>query len=290
VFLVSKVPDDGKDLARYREALLASFDGGTFKMFYSDHEFGTVENDVSTETGFNQVLFDLLNALKRDGRLARFLVAALRFRGQNDELASALAKPLGIEPLVNLARDLVTRKCPAALREQAIAEIIDVKLRDARGPKPKGEQGQWIDALVWLDELSTKENPLLLRSLEALANLWQGANAAGAQRLLDFIEASKNAATGMANTIAGASQTTGPIDTKALARILAKLYPLPADQVRVVRDAKLDETKIAFDASALNSWTSIVRYASLRNAIDRIVAVALEDFAENVDLRRAIGG
>jgi hypothetical protein len=71
-----------------------------------------------------------------------------------------------------------------------------------------------------------------------------------------------------------------------LRRVLADLYPREADQRRVVADAQLPAATILFDASAANSWSSILREANLRDRVDAVLKVALDDYPDNEVLRR----
>ncbi|KYG03239.1 hypothetical protein BE21_52760 [Sorangium cellulosum] len=73
-----------------------------------------------------------------------------------------------------------------------------------------------------------------------------------------------------------------------LRKILAPLYPREAEQRRLIRDAGLDETLIALDRSAANSWSEILNHASRRpGKVEAIIKLALEEHPENELLLRA---
>jgi hypothetical protein len=73
-----------------------------------------------------------------------------------------------------------------------------------------------------------------------------------------------------------------------LRRILAAIYPREADQRRLIREAGLDEAVIAFDRSAANSWSEILRDAGFRSGkVDALVKLAREEHPENDLLARA---
>jgi len=71
----------------------------------------------------------------------------------------------------------------------------------------------------------------------------------------------------------------------ALRRVLAELYPREADQRRVVREAKLDYTRVEFDASAANSWSNIIKHARDRARIEYLLDFVREENPENEILR-----
>jgi V8-like Glu-specific endopeptidase len=68
---------------------------------------------------------------------------------------------------------------------------------------------------------------------------------------------------------------------RSLRETLARFYPVAADAMRVVSDAKLDITRVAIDAKAINTWFNILEYAKNRKGgIDAILAVALADYPD----------
>jgi hypothetical protein len=69
-------------------------------------------------------------------------------------------------------------------------------------------------------------------------------------------------------------------ELSALGKKLAALYPRELDQRRVARDAGLDEGAIAFDAVAYTSWSNIVGEAERAGAVEKLIAVAREEFPE----------
>jgi hypothetical protein len=73
-----------------------------------------------------------------------------------------------------------------------------------------------------------------------------------------------------------------------LRKILAAIYPREADQRRLVRDAGLDESLIAFDRSAANSWSEILTDASHRRGkVDTLLRLTRDEHPENDLLARA---
>ena len=74
-----------------------------------------------------------------------------------------------------------------------------------------------------------------------------------------------------------------------LRKILAAIYPREADQRRLIRDAGLNETLVAFDRSAANSWSEILREASFsRGKVDALVKLARDEHPENDLLARTL--
>jgi Trypsin-like peptidase domain/Effector-associated domain 1 len=92
----------------------------------------------------------------------------------------------------------------------------------------------------------------------------------------------------------GQERTKMTWDRPALTRlrnILARLYPAERDARRVVVDAGLDPTRIAFDGTAINTWFSILEEAAKHaGKIDALVATALLDYPDDETLRRAAEG
>jgi hypothetical protein len=73
-----------------------------------------------------------------------------------------------------------------------------------------------------------------------------------------------------------------------LRRILAAVYPREPDQRRLVRDAGLDESLIAFDRSAANSWSEILTDASHRRGkLEALLRLAREEHPENELIARS---
>jgi len=77
----------------------------------------------------------------------------------------------------------------------------------------------------------------------------------------------------------------------ALRETLARLYLMPSDARRVVQDAGLDPTRIAFGTTPIDTWYLILDDAGKRTGkIDSIVSVALADYPDNDALQRAAAG
>jgi V8-like Glu-specific endopeptidase len=78
-----------------------------------------------------------------------------------------------------------------------------------------------------------------------------------------------------------------PTQLRPLRQILAELYPTDRDQRRIVHDTGLNASRIAFDASADNSWHAILTEANKHGKVDGLLAVAMADYPDNELLRRA---
>ncbi len=63
----------------------------------------------------------------------------------------------------------------------------------------------------------------------------------------------------------------------SLNRILANLYPMIGDGVRVAKGAELNTAQIAFDNKAINNWFAIVQRAKQEAKADALIAFALDE-------------
>ncbi|MER9405681.1 serine protease [Mesorhizobium caraganae] len=63
----------------------------------------------------------------------------------------------------------------------------------------------------------------------------------------------------------------------SLNRILANLYPMIGDGVRVAKGVGLATSQIAFDNKAINNWFAIVQRAKQETKVDALVAFALDE-------------
>ena len=63
----------------------------------------------------------------------------------------------------------------------------------------------------------------------------------------------------------------------SLNRILANLYPMIGDGVRVAKGVGLATSQIAFDNKAINNWFAIVQRAKQETKADALVAFALDE-------------
>jgi hypothetical protein len=74
---------------------------------------------------------------------------------------------------------------------------------------------------------------------------------------------------------------------RALKSVLAGLYPAREDAVRVVTDAGLAPTQIAFSAKAINSWHNILDEAEKQGRVGALVGIALQEYPSRSALREA---
>lgn len=81
---------------------------------------------------------------------------------------------------------------------------------------------------------------------------------------------------------------TSHLPPPSLRDALASLYTRDADARRVARDAGLDETHIAFDPAAINTWSALVTEAQNQGRIENVLAVALREYPNNARLRDAV--
>lgn len=72
--------------------------------------------------------------------------------------------------------------------------------------------------------------------------------------------------------------------------ILANLYPMIADGLRVARRVGLNTTLIAFDTKAINSWFSIIEQARDSNKINDLIDFAIAENPGNEALLQARAG
>ena len=70
-----------------------------------------------------------------------------------------------------------------------------------------------------------------------------------------------------------------------LRKLLAALYPTDADQRRLASEASLVVGAIPLSSSAFNNWHQILHYAKHNRKIDALVALALDEYPENEQLR-----
>ena len=63
----------------------------------------------------------------------------------------------------------------------------------------------------------------------------------------------------------------------SLNRILANLYPMIGDGVRVAKGVGLATAQIAFDNKAINNWFAIVQRAKQETKVDTLIAFALDE-------------
>jgi V8-like Glu-specific endopeptidase len=75
-----------------------------------------------------------------------------------------------------------------------------------------------------------------------------------------------------------------------LRTILANLYPTVSDARLVVKDARLDQTRIEFSNKGITTWNSILEYANQREKVDDVIKRALDEFPENEQLKDALKG
>jgi V8-like Glu-specific endopeptidase len=75
-----------------------------------------------------------------------------------------------------------------------------------------------------------------------------------------------------------------------LRKLLAALYPTESDQRRLAAEAKLTVGAIPFSSSAYNSWHQILHHASHNRGVEALLALALDEFPENEQLRLLSSG
>lgn len=75
-----------------------------------------------------------------------------------------------------------------------------------------------------------------------------------------------------------------------LRKLLAALYPSEADQRRLASEAQLTVGAIAFSSAAYNSWYAVLQHARSNQRIEALLALALDEFPENVQLRQLASG
>ena len=63
-----------------------------------------------------------------------------------------------------------------------------------------------------------------------------------------------------------------------LRNLLANLYPLREDMLRVIEEAALPTSQINLTGKPLNAWHEILRYAHNRNQVDAILKIAHREF------------
>jgi hypothetical protein len=73
----------------------------------------------------------------------------------------------------------------------------------------------------------------------------------------------------------------------AIRRELAGLYPAREDAVRVVTDAGLAPTQIAFSAKAINSWHNILDEAEKQGKVGALLGITLQEYPNRPALRQA---
>jgi len=73
----------------------------------------------------------------------------------------------------------------------------------------------------------------------------------------------------------------------ALRDALVHLYPMRDDTQRIVADAELKPTAIAFNDKAVNNWHNILSEADKHQKVGQLMAIALAEFPNYVPLRQA---
>jgi hypothetical protein len=72
--------------------------------------------------------------------------------------------------------------------------------------------------------------------------------------------------------------------------VLAALYPLTVDSIRVVDAAGVPKSFIAFQPRAIDNWHAILEEAQKRNKVSDVIRVALKDYPDDPVLKRAEQG
>ncbi len=92
----------------------------------------------------------------------------------------------------------------------------------------------------------------------------------------------------MAQTDGSQPHANIPDPATRLREALARLYPREPDQRTLVFDAGLDETRIAFDGVANNTWRSILKAAQAQGRLESLLDLAVSRYPADKDLRAAI--
>ena len=72
-----------------------------------------------------------------------------------------------------------------------------------------------------------------------------------------------------------------------LQSVLADLYPLREDILRVVRQAGLPPERIELSGKAINTWHEVLVQAQLQERVEALIAVARAEYPNNRALARA---
>jgi V8-like Glu-specific endopeptidase len=72
--------------------------------------------------------------------------------------------------------------------------------------------------------------------------------------------------------------------------VLAGLYPLMVDSIRIVDDARLPKGFISFQPRAVDNWHAILDEAQKRNKVSDVIRVARKDYPDDPVLKRAEEG
>lgn len=73
----------------------------------------------------------------------------------------------------------------------------------------------------------------------------------------------------------------------ALASALAEIYPDDASIRRLARESDLSLKQIAFDARAINTWSSVLSEAQFQGKVDKIIQIAQREYPAAPDLLAA---
>jgi V8-like Glu-specific endopeptidase len=84
--------------------------------------------------------------------------------------------------------------------------------------------------------------------------------------------------------------TWTPQALTSLNRILANLYPMIGDGLRVAKRVGLNTTLIAFDNKAINNWSAIIQQAEDSAKLDALIDFALAEYPDNEALVKAKAG
>ena len=75
---------------------------------------------------------------------------------------------------------------------------------------------------------------------------------------------------------------------QALRKVLAQLYPDERSIRRLVDDANIDATYIAFNSTAINIWHSVLTEAEKRNQVVVLLDMVENEYADSKELQRAL--
>jgi hypothetical protein len=75
-----------------------------------------------------------------------------------------------------------------------------------------------------------------------------------------------------------------------LREVLAELYPLREDILRVLKDAGVKVSLVRFEGSAINIWFSALEVANNNDQVEKVAEVALRDYPDHQGLQKAASG
>jgi hypothetical protein len=188
MFLKTFPPTEGQSLRIYRDALFSAFDADSLDLFLSDNLDVQLDKEIGRSGGgLHAQLQAVLRTIVEDGKLKDLLLLALHEKITNLAFVRALAGPLGLEPLIDLAEQLDRLACPIDLLRKAI-ETLPRYVRE-NCPTVAGEgASDWVRTFLWLDDLHSENDPQpIAQCLQQFHALLRLENAVGASHLRDWL-------------------------------------------------------------------------------------------------------